>query len=68
MSELTKLKGENKIQITNDEINIFHLVAKVETGGVMQGINNWDVGILSFGFMQWTIRYGELRKPDQKSE
>ena len=60
-SELTRLKGENKIQITDDEITIFHLLAKVETGGVMQGINNWDGGVISFGFMQWTLRYGELQ-------
>ena len=60
-AELTKLRDQNKIQITNDEISILQNVAKVETGGSIQGINTWDSGVLSFGFMQWTLKYGELQ-------
>jgi len=59
--ELTKLRDENKIQITDDEISILQNIAKVETGGNIQGINTWDSAVLSFGFMQWTLKYGELQ-------
>ena len=60
-AELTKLRDQNKIQITDDEISILQNIAKVETGGSIQGINTWDSGVLSFGFMQWTLKYGELQ-------
>lgn len=60
-AELMKLRDQNKIQITDDEISILQSVAKVETGGSIQGINTWDSGVLSFGFMQWTLKYGELQ-------
>jgi len=60
-TELTKLRDENKIQITNNEIEILQHVADVETSGYIQGINTWDSGVISFGYMQWTLKYGELQ-------
>jgi hypothetical protein len=59
--ELSKLRDQNKIQITNDEIDILQHVANVETNGFIQDINTWDSAVLSFGFMQWTLKYGELQ-------
>ena len=59
--ELSKLRDQNKLQITNDEISILQHVADIETDGFIQGINTWDSAVLSFGFMQWTLKYGELQ-------
>ena len=62
MSKLVEMKNMGKIQISDDQIDILRRVARVESGGQVNAINSWDSAIMSFGFMQWTLRYGELQK------
>jgi hypothetical protein len=62
MSKLVEMKNTGKIQISDDQIDILRRVAMVESGGQVNAINSWDSAIMSFGFMQWTLRYGEIQK------
>jgi hypothetical protein len=32
----------------------------VESGGQLAAINSWDSAVMSAGFMQWTLKFGEL--------
>jgi hypothetical protein len=59
---LLQLRASGKSGITDDQIAILKGVASVETGGQVQSINTWDSAVVSFGFMQWTLRYGEFQK------
>jgi peptidoglycan hydrolase-like protein with peptidoglycan-binding domain len=61
-SKLVEMKNTGKIQIGDDQLDIIRKVARVESGGQVNAINSWDSAIMSFGFMQWTLRYGELQK------
>jgi len=64
---LLQLRASGKIGITNEQIAILKGVASVETGGQVQSINTWDSAVVSFGFMQWILRYGEFQKLIEKA-
>jgi peptidoglycan hydrolase-like protein with peptidoglycan-binding domain len=59
---LLQMRTSGKIGITDEQIAILKGVASVETGGQIQSINTWDSAVVSFGFMQWTLRYGEFQR------
>jgi hypothetical protein len=59
---LLQLKANGKIGITDEQIAVLKGVASVETGGQLQSVNTWDSAVVSFGFMQWTLRYGEFQR------
>ena len=56
------MRDSGRISITPEQLAIFKGVASVESSGQIQAINTWDSAIVSFGFMQWTLKYGELQK------
>lgn len=59
---LFQLKANGNIGITDEQIAVLKGVASVETGGQLQSVNTWDSAVVSFGFMQWTLRYGEFQR------
>jgi hypothetical protein len=59
---LSEMRDSGRISITPEQLAIFKGVASVESSGQIQAINTWDSAIVSFGFMQWTLKYGELQK------
>jgi peptidoglycan hydrolase-like protein with peptidoglycan-binding domain len=60
--KLLELRQRSLVQITDAELDIFQRIANVETSGHIQGINTWDSAVVSSGFMQWTLRHGELQE------
>jgi len=61
-----QLRANGKAGITNQQIAVLKGVASVETGGRVQSINAWDSAVVSFGLMQWTLRYGEFQNLIEK--
>lgn len=60
VGKLNQLRSENRLVISDDDIDMLHRIAAVESSGRVTAINTWDNAVLSAGFMQWTLRYGEL--------
>lgn len=58
---LKGLRDAGKLSISDADIDMLQRIANVETGGVIQAINSYDSAVMSMGFMQWTILYGELQ-------
>ncbi|HEY3500998.1 MAG TPA: N-acetylmuramoyl-L-alanine amidase [Polyangiaceae bacterium] len=58
---LIALRSQSRISITDEQIDLFQRIAEVETGGAITALNTWDSAVVSIGFMQWTLRYGELQ-------
>jgi hypothetical protein len=56
---LRQLKNQGRIDISDGDIEMFHRMSNVETGGVIQGINSWDSAYMSMGFMQWPVLYDD---------
>ena len=59
--KLAGMKRRKKLTISAREIDILQRVANVETGGYVHAVSNCDDAVISFGFMQWTLRYNELQ-------
>jgi hypothetical protein len=59
---LRDLRHRGILQVTDEEIDLFQRIANVETSGLIQGLNTWDSAVVSIGFMQWTLLYGELQE------
>lgn len=57
---LERLRADKGLAISDDDIDMFQRIAEVESGGHLTCINTWDSAVLSAGFMQWTLKYGEL--------
>lgn len=62
VDKLKQFRSENGLVISDDDIDLLHRIAAVESSGQLTSINTWDGGVLSAGFMQWTLRHGELTK------
>jgi hypothetical protein len=60
--KLRRLRQTHGLKVTDTEIELFRRIAAVETGGRVNGINSWDSAYMSMGFMQWTIKWGEIQK------
>jgi hypothetical protein len=56
---LKKLKNQGRLDISDGDIEMFHRMSNVETGGVIQGINSYDSAYMSMGFMQWPVLYDD---------
>lgn len=56
---LKKMKTQGRLDISDGDIEMFHRMSNVETGGVIQGINSWDSAYMSMGFMQWPVLYDD---------
>jgi hypothetical protein len=59
---LADLQRQGKINLTQDELDLFQRIANVETGGKIQTLNTYDRGIVSIGFMQFTIHVGKVQE------
>jgi hypothetical protein len=59
---LARLRSQKGLMISDGDIDMFQRIAEVETSGHLTSINSWDSAVLSAGFMQWTLRFGELAK------
>jgi Putative peptidoglycan binding domain len=60
-SKLKAMRTSGLLNITDQQIDILFRVAKIESGGSVQSLNTWDSGVVSIGFIQWTLKYGELQ-------
>ena len=59
---LRDLKQKGKLSISPTEIEMFRLVSIPESDGLVNSVNSYDTAYMSMGFLQFTIRYGELQK------
>lgn len=59
---LVMLHRRGKIRITQDQLDVFQRIANVETSGMIQTLNTYDRGIVSSGFMQFTMHVGKIQE------
>ena len=59
---LIDLRKKFGLNLSDLEIDLFQRIANVETSGKINGINTWDSGVVSLGFMQLTLRHGKLQR------
>jgi hypothetical protein len=56
------LRGLRLLSISDGDIDMLQRASNVETGGRLTALNSYDSAYVSVGFMQWTLRYGELQQ------
>ena len=49
------------VPLTDADIDMLQGIADVEAGGQIQAVNTWDSAVVTFGFKQWTLQFGELQ-------
>ncbi len=59
---LVKLFKQGLVNITQDELDIFQRIANVETSGTIHTLNTYDSGVVSIGFMQFTLHVGKIQQ------
>ncbi|CAN5843418.1 hypothetical protein BH11BAC4_BH11BAC4_07660 [soil metagenome] len=59
---LLRLFQQGKINITQDELDLFQRIAKSETYGMIQLLNSYDSAYISIGFMQLTLKHGKVQE------
>jgi len=59
---LIEIRRKYNLTLSNQEIDLFQRIANVETGGKINGINTWDSGVVSLGFMQLTLKHGKIQR------
>ncbi|RYF97322.1 MAG: hypothetical protein EOO00_00470, partial [Chitinophagaceae bacterium] len=59
---LHALHKSGKLSITQEELDLFQRIANVETSGRIQVLNTYDAGIVSIGFMQFTLHVGKIQE------
>jgi hypothetical protein len=59
---LVRLRREGRVEVTDQEIDVFQRIAHIETGGQLQAINTWDSAVVSTGFMQFTLQHGKVQE------
>lgn len=59
---LSHLHRQGKISITQEQLDLFQRVANVETSGKIQTLNAYDGGVVSIGWMQFTIHVGKIQQ------
>ena len=47
--------------ITERDLDTLQRIADVESSGLANAVNSWDSAVMSAGFKQWTLRWGELQ-------
>jgi hypothetical protein len=61
-TKLSALVRAGRLRLSFDDIDMFQRIANVETDGLVQSLNTWDSAVVSIGFLQLTLRYGELQQ------
>ena len=59
---LRRLVDSGKLAIASDDIAVLERLSRVESSGFIACVQTYDSAYLSFGFMQYTILYGELQE------
>jgi hypothetical protein len=59
---LRALRKSGAFSISDDDVETLQRMSRVETGGSVATVQTYDSGVLSFGFMQYTIRHGSVQK------
>ena len=59
--KLAALVRAGRLRLSFDDIDMFQRVANVESDGLVQALNTWDSAVVSTGFLQLTLRFGELQ-------
>jgi peptidoglycan hydrolase-like protein with peptidoglycan-binding domain len=59
---LVGLHKSGKLAISQEELDLFQRIANVETSGRIQVLNTYDAGIVSIGFMQFTLHVGKIQE------
>jgi phosphatidylserine/phosphatidylglycerophosphate/cardiolipin synthase-like enzyme len=59
---LMDLKQKGKLDISLNEIEMLRLISIPESDQRVNSVNSYDSAFMSMGFLQFTIRYGELQR------
>lgn len=59
---LAELHRQGKINISQDELDIFQRIANVESGGQVHTLNTYDRAVVTIGFMQFTLHVGKIQE------
>jgi phosphatidylserine/phosphatidylglycerophosphate/cardiolipin synthase-like enzyme len=59
---LMELKQNGKLDISLNEIEMLRLISIPESDQRVNSVNSYDSAFMSMGFLQFTIRYGELQR------
>ena len=58
---LRRLVRAGTLSISERDIATLQRIADVESSGLTNALNSWDNAVMSIGFKQWTLRWGELQ-------
>ncbi|HYZ79569.1 MAG TPA: D-Ala-D-Ala carboxypeptidase family metallohydrolase, partial [Gaiellaceae bacterium] len=58
---LRRLVRAGTLSISERDIDTLQRIADVESTGLTNALNSWDNAVMSIGFKQWTLRWGELQ-------
>lgn len=58
---LRRLVQSGALTISERDIDTLQRIADVESSGLTNALNSWDSAVMSAGFKQWTLRWGELQ-------
>jgi hypothetical protein len=58
---LRRVAATGGLTISPRDIDTLQRIADVESSGLANAINSWDNAVMSAGFKQWTVRWGELQ-------
>lgn len=59
---LAELHRQGKINISQDELDVFQRIANVESGGQIHTLNTYDSAVVTIGFMQFTLHVGKIQE------
>lgn len=62
MPVLKGLRAKGLLNAPDAEIELLQRLSFVESDGLINAVQTWDSAYLSFGFVQWTILWGELQE------
>lgn len=59
---LGQLRARGLVDLRDEDVDMLQRASNVETGGRLNALNSWDSAVMSVGYLQWTLRYGELQQ------
>lgn len=62
LNTLRRLKTEGRISWSDTDLETLQRMSEVESSGQLVCVQTWDTAYLSFGFLQYTILWGELQE------
>lgn len=59
---LRALMKQGSVTVSEDDLDTYQRIANVESSGGTQALNTWDSAVVSIGFLQLTLQFGELQR------